>query len=295
MKNTILVTFALLAIPAFAGNDKNYTYLALGDSVPFGMNILLVLPPFATQTPTPSEFVGYPETVAAAEHLLTSKKEVNASCPGESSGSFLDVNTIQRDYGCNFPHPLPGGGSIPAFRPTVGLKVAYQFPSQSQMEFAEAELASNKHIDKVTLSIGANDVFVCLSDPTCNLLSVLDPDPTTGSYAKNLNEILTRIRANYKGKLVLLMYYSPDPTQDVLAMAVNAVMKKVGSNPAFAPVQFADGFTAFKTASAFVGGDACKAGLLIPLPPGLPAPCDIHPSPLGRDLLAAIVEIALQQ
>jgi len=73
------------------------------------------------------------------------------------------------------------------------------------------------------------------------------------------------------------------------------VMKKVGSNPAFAPVQFADGFTAFKTASAFVGGDACKAGLLIPLPPGFPTPCDIHPSPLGRDLLAAIVEIALQQ
>jgi lysophospholipase L1-like esterase len=287
MKKTIFtaqMAFVLLATPAFAGNDKNFTYLALGDSIPFGMNILLVLSP---PTPTPSEFVGYPETVAAAEHLLISKKLANASCPGESSGSFLDVNTIQRDYGCNFPHPLPGGGSIPPFKQLVGLKVDY---TGAQMDYAVAELASNKHIDMVTLSIGANDVFVCLSDPTCSLQSVLDP--VNGTYKNNLTTILTNIRKYYTGKLVLLKYYSPDPSLDTLAMAVNAVMTQVGS--AF-DVRFADGFTAFKTASAMFGGDACQAGLLIRLPPGFPTPCDIHPSPAGRDLLAAIVEIALQQ
>jgi lysophospholipase L1-like esterase len=285
MKKTILVAFALVAIPAFAGNDKNYTYLALGDSIPFGMNILL-MPPFSTQLPTPSEFIGYPETVAAAEHLLNSKKLVNASCPGESSGSFLNVTSP--DFGCNSNHPNPPGTNplfLLPFKTTVGLKADY---TGAQMDFAVAELRSNKHIDMVTLSIGANDVFVCLNDPTCSLPSVLNPDPAVGSYAKNLQTILKGIRANYSGKLVLLMYYSPDPGLDTLAVAVNTAMQAVGSG---FNVTFADGFAAFK----MFGNDACQAGLLIRLPPGSPAPCDIHPSPLGRNVLATIVEIALHQ
>src|SRR5215471_21762585 len=90
-----------LIAPAFAANETNYTYLALGDSVPFGLNITL-LPPFSQKLPTPAEFVGYPEPVAASEHLLQSKQEVNASCPGETSGSFL--NASMPDNGCNSPH-----------------------------------------------------------------------------------------------------------------------------------------------------------------------------------------------
>lgn len=85
--------FALLSVlitPVFAGNDTNYNYLALGDSVPFGLNPVL-LPPYSQVTPSPSQFVGYPESLAAIEHLLQSKKEVNASCPGETSASFLNV------------------------------------------------------------------------------------------------------------------------------------------------------------------------------------------------------------
>ncbi len=79
------LAFALLAVPAFAGNESNYDYLALGDSVPFGFNLsLLHLEPIPA-----SNFTGYPEIVAQVEHWDKSKKEVNASCPGETSGSFL--------------------------------------------------------------------------------------------------------------------------------------------------------------------------------------------------------------
>ena len=106
----------LLSTPGIAGNDKNYTYLALGDSVPFGMNITL-LPPYSQQTPTPAQFVGYPEAVAAATRLLESKKEANASCPGETSGSFL--NTSVPDYGCNSPHYQAVGPAIPPFKTTI--------------------------------------------------------------------------------------------------------------------------------------------------------------------------------
>src|SRR5690349_7132969 len=87
----------LLTGTVSAANLKNYTYLALGDSVAFGLDVTLLLP---NQPPPPaSVFVGYPEVVAADEHLLTSKKEVNAACPGETSGSFMTAGAP--DLGCH--------------------------------------------------------------------------------------------------------------------------------------------------------------------------------------------------
>src|SRR5580765_7595271 len=100
---------------SFAGNDKNYTYLALGDSVAFGMDLRLLLGP---TLPSPSQFIGYPEALAAVEHLSQSKKEVNAACPGETSDSFIHgISGSEIDGGCNGP-----GG----FRQTVGLHTDYQ-------------------------------------------------------------------------------------------------------------------------------------------------------------------------
>ena len=60
-------------------------------------------------------------------------------------------------------------------------------------------------------------------------------------------------------------------------------MEAVGSH--FGAI-FADGFTAFQIASTAFGGDACQAGLVIRLSP---TTCDIHPTALGRDILAGIV------
>jgi hypothetical protein len=72
------------------------------------------------------------------------------------------------------------------------------------------------------------------------------------------------------------------------------VAAQLSSTPGFAPITIADGFGAFQTASAPFGNDACQAGLLIRLPasPYDLSPCDIHPSLLGRDLLAGLVELA---
>lgn len=283
------LTMILVCTPGFAGNDKNFTYLALGDSVPFGMDITRV-PPYSQQIPTAAQFVGYPETVASVRHLLESSKEVNASCPGETSGSFL--NTSALDNGCNGPHYQPGGPTLPPFKTTIGLHTPYTI---AQMDFAEAQLASNKHINLVTLSIGANDVLlalpalqVCKDDACVNAVMT----PVLQAYASNLTQILTRIRAKYQGTLVVMTYYSPVPELDGITMLVNSAMVKVASNFG---VSIADGFWAFRLASALYGGNACQAGLLIKLPassPPPPTPCDVHPSPTGRDLLAATVIVA---
>jgi len=52
----------------------------------------------------------------------------------------------------------------------------------------------------------------------------------------------------------------------------------------------ASGFGAFQGPALAAGGSSCAAGLLIVLAPGV---CDVHPTPLGRDLLAGAVVHAL--
>jgi lysophospholipase L1-like esterase len=225
-------------------------------------------------------FVGYPESIASEEHLLTSKKEVNASCPGETSDSF--VNPGARDFGCHSAGPQ----GQPPFKAFVGLHADYPV---TQLQFAVDQLTANKHIELVTLGIGSNDVFLLQRDCQSN------PNPVacfnTGfpllleNYANNLIKILTAIRsqAGYTGRLVLLGYYSPSAELIPVAIALNTVTAVIGAR--FGTI-YADGFTAFQLAAIDFGGNVCNAGLLIHLDA---TTCDIHPSPKGRDLLAATV------
>lgn len=297
--STALPLFVLTTMSALAANDAAYTYLALGDSVAFGLNEAL-LPPFTSDLPTPSEFIGYPDPLTALQNLLNPKKEleINASCPGETSGSFL--NTSVPDNGCNSQHVQPPFPTIPPFKTSIGLHTAY---TGAQMDFADSQFRTNKRINLVTLSIGANDILLvlpalaqCGTDTNCaqNVL-----DPVLQTYAVNLTQILNRIRADYQGRLVLLTYYSPAPALDGVAIALNGVMTQVAQTLSaqrnFSPITIADGFTAFRLASAPFNNDACQAGLLIRFPPSpyTVTPCDIHPSERGRDLLAATIEATL--
>ena len=274
---------AVLATPMLAGNLTDYTYLALGDSIAFGFNPTLFSP--TLPTPTPSEFVGYPEIVAQVENPLQSQKEVNAACPGETSASFWISGAL--DNGCNDPGP----NGQPPFRTTVGLHTNY---TGTQLAFAESQLAGNKHINLVTLGIGGNDLLLleqqCTAAPVPSFAGCVQQylPGVLQSYAANLTVILKGLRANYGGLLIVVNNYSPsaDPLFISAVQALDKVMTQVGANFG---VKFADAFTAFQIASALYGGDPCAAGLLIRL---TPTTCDVHPSPVGRDLLAATVILA---
>ena len=288
---TTTLALAMLAAPLFGANDKDVTYLALGDSIAFGFDPTL-FPPYKppVPVPTPDKFIGYPDRVAESLHLLQSKKEVNAACPGETSGSFLDVHAP--DNGCN---------GTQGFKKNVGLHTNYSDYTESQKDFATSELASNKHINLVTLSIGGNDLLLlqqrCASTATtadafayCVTTDLKSPTGTLAIYEGHLATILGEIRANYQGTLILMTSYAPsaDPLFVQAIAALNQVMVAVGTHFG---VKFADGFTAFQIASAPFQGDPCKAGLLIRLSPPLTSPltCDVHPSPIGRDVLAFTV------
>jgi lysophospholipase L1-like esterase len=280
MKSRAMVTVVsiLLTGTVHAANEDNATYLALGDSVAFGLNPLL-LPP-NHPLPQPSAFVGYPEIVALEDAPFGATTEINAACPGETSSSFITLPTQQTpDLGCHSPGPQ----GQPPFKTWIGLHTNYP---GTQLSFAVSELSSNKHIDLVTLGIGSNDVLLliqrCQNDTGCvmaGLKGVLD------TYGANLTQILTAIRkqAGYSGKLVLVGFYSPNASLIPLAVALNSVTLAIG--PKFGAF-YADGFTAFQIAATPFGGDVCKAGLLIRLDA---TTCDIHPSPLGRDILAVTV------
>lgn len=246
-------------------------YLALGDSLPFGFNPLLV-PPYSTVPPVAADFVGYPELAAPPLKLALT----NASCPGQTSAGFISLTAL--DNGCN----AAKAAGLP-------LHTAY---TGTQLDFAVSFLRSNPHTRLVTLSLGANDLFLC-GHPTAT--GCASQDEFAGAlalYEKNLTKILKKIRKVYDGKLVAVTYYSVnynDPQITSSIAALNDVETRVirdfhGTT--------ADGFAAFAAvAAAGFGGNTCAAGLLIKYPDDT---CDFHPSPAGAKVLADTLVAAVR-
>lgn len=279
--NSCIVALSLCAAPALPQASLD-PYLALGDSIPFGMDVTLLVP--GRPLPTPNQFVGYPEIMR--DLSLRIRNLTNASCPGETSGSFLDI--AAPDNGCNHPHLQPGQtpAELPPFKTTIGLRAAY---TGSQMQFAVSQLLSNRNTKLVTLSIGGNDLLLlqlrCAAEanPAACLQTRLATE-VLPAYAINLGRILAaiRIQGRYSGKLVLLKYFTPaaDVQSTLAVAALNTVMEQVGAQFG---AKTADGFKAFQLASLPFQGDPCKAGLLTRLSATV---CDVHPSAYGQRILA---------
>jgi lysophospholipase L1-like esterase len=261
------------AVPASAVSQSNHNpnnYLALGDSVPFGLNPLLVRPGV-----DPDVFVGFPEL--ASDLFRPRKKLFNASCPGETSTSL--ITGTRPDNGCQ------------NYRQFIGvLHVAY---SGSQLDYAKSYVAANPRTGLVTMMIGANDLF--LLQDTCatsqNPNCVTDGLPgVLATLSSNLATIYSTLKqAGFQGDLVAVTYYSlnyADPFGTAVATALDNTL--AGVTKVFGG-KVADGFGEFQAAAAAFGGDSCAAGLLIHLTPRV---CDVHPSPAGAALLADAVRNA---
>src|ERR1700694_126561 len=259
------VALSLLgAVPASAVGGEG-GYLALGDSVPFGFSPLL-------DPRNSANFVGYPEIVAQRLGI----EHVNATCPGEATGGFLSLqgtDNVCRPYRANFP-----------------LHVSYK---TSQMAFALKYLRSNRDPRLVTLTLGANDAFRFQKDCKKGPLVGTCPLGQRGVAAvmqANLTVILALIRATgYSGLIVAVTYYSLDYRDTSGAEYLNAPM--VAAAAALGPLRalVADGLEAWRATAVAAGGSSCAAGLLIATPKDPTSACDVHPTPLGRDLLAGAV------
>lgn len=258
------------AVPAAAASQSNHNpnnYLALGDSVPFGFNPLLTQPGV-----NPKVFVGYPQL--ASDLFRPRKKVFNASCPGETSTSLITGG--RPDNGCQ------------DYREFIGpLHVAY---SGSQLDYAKSYVAANPQTGLVTITIGANDLFLlldrCNSDPSCVIAGF---HGLLTTLASNLTTIYSTLRqAGFQGEFVAVTYYSLNYLSDPLGTAViSALDNTLGEVTQAFGGKVADGFGAFQAAAAGFGGDSCAAGLLIHL---TPSTCDVHPSPDGAALLASALQ-----
>jgi lysophospholipase L1-like esterase len=241
---------------ASLGKPKQHaTYLALGDSIAFGFD------PTVNAPKNENAYAGYPELLAE----LAGLRHVNAACPGETSGSFLDATAP--DNGCR------------DFRATARLHAKYD---GTQLAFALGYLAENP-VEIVTIALGANDLLLllqqCGGDLPCAAQAA---PPVIGQAAANFAAALAAIRgAGYTGRILVPLYYPPLPGP-IVAQAVaglNGALVQVGT--AFG-AEFVDAAAAFAAA----GPDACAAGLLIPLADGT---CDKHPSAAGDAVIAGLL------
>ncbi len=244
-----------------AGQPAPPTYLALGDSLAFGFDPHV-------DTRMTDQFAGYPEVLAPRRDLLVT----NASCPGEASGGFIS--------------PTGADNNCRENKAAYPLHVAYH---GAQLEFALAWLADHPETELVTIDLGGNDVSrlndVCAGDVGCLLEGF---GPMLLDYADNLDTIFAALRDVYDGPLVALTIYNPKPDDATYQLGLERINGALAARALEHHALIADGLAAYATAAG--GGDPCAAGLLIPMPDGT---CDVHPSPLGDQVLADAIEAAL--
>ena len=264
--------FVLAGVPASASSE-GHPYLALGDSVAFGFS------PWADPS-SAGNFTGYPEIVAQRLNI----EDVNAACSGEATGSFISLtglDNVCRDYRAAFP-----------------LHVSY---TGTQLAFAVNFLKENPRTRLVTFGLDANDFFRISSGKAGH------PWPPSGCYTpnlglyfatcavQNLHTIFAALRGTgYNGLIVVLTYYSLNYSNPLSVFVTRDLLNKamITASAGF-DVRVASGYDAFAAAAASSGGDSCAAGLLLPaFPPGSTG-CDVHPTPVGRDLLAGAVVKAI--
>ncbi|MEV7092461.1 SGNH/GDSL hydrolase family protein [Amycolatopsis sp. NPDC051045] len=266
----VLALTSLTTAPAEAAGQHG-RYLALGDSVAFGYRPGAVTP--RSDYLNAANFRGYAEKYASLRGL----RLANASCPGETTASMLTAGA--QSNGCENSLGSPVG-----YRTSFPLHVRY---SGTQLDYAVAYLRAHPDTRLVSLTVGANDLFLCQNTT---------PDHCTSSFPaalqqleRNLAGVLGALRAQYRGPLVLVSYYSldyRDPVQVSQVKALDSVLGRVARRYHGA---IADGFTAFRWASLRSGGDPCAAGLLIALPGG---GCDVHPTAAGHRVLATALAVA---
>src|ERR1700722_3691911 len=165
--------------------------LVLGDSVAFGYIASVGFEYFYTDA---ENFIGFANDLGHRLDLGV----VNASCPGETTGSFLSATAP--DNGCR------------AYRGLFPLHVDYK---STQLEFAAAYLKHYREVRLVTITLGSNDGFLleqsCASNPTPALVTACieaGAPAFLAAVAGNMQKILADLRATgYAGKIVVTNYY----------------------------------------------------------------------------------------
>jgi lysophospholipase L1-like esterase len=239
LRRALVALAAVAAVVLLAGCDGSAgaaqpkppaTYLALGDSVPFGFRA-------GADYSKAANFVGYPELVGRKLGLTV----VNATCPGETTASFMDEKA--QSNGCeNSPQSAFG------YRTGFPLHVLYDNVNQSQLDFAVHELKRTKRVSLVTVQVGANDAFICQHS-------------TSDGCRSEIGTVAQTVRTNLG--IVVVTYYATDYAAPEAA-AVQTLDRAMAAAARAHGASVASGFDAFRPVAEKSGGDSTAAGLVLP-------------------------------
>lgn len=241
------------------------TYLALGDSVPFG---------YIARYPGGYEdedvFRGYPELIGQDRALTV----VNAACPGETAASLIDGGAPSN--GCT---NVRGQGQ--GFRALYPLHVDYD---GSQLDHAVRVLRTTDDVELVTLQVGVNDTFLCRDAGACGDAAGLAA--LAERVRVDVDTILAALRdTGYAGRIVVVTYSSPDYADPLASYGTEVLNAGIAAAAEAHGADVASGYDAFRPLAEAEGGSSVAAGLL--------HRDAVHPTDEGHRVLADEVQHVL--
>lgn len=276
---------ALAHTPRTTSSAATGTYLALGDSVPFGYYRIAQGTTEFLRYLDPTNFVGYPHYVAAATGLSL----INASCPGETTDSFIYGFAAQSN-GCENSLDTNGNYSPLGYRVAFPLHDPYgRATLLPQLQYALTVLKTS-NVRLITIQLGANDGFLCQENnsTTDRCASPAEIGAVAQHVRANLDYIIKALRTegHYTGRIVVVDYYALDYSDAQGALGTGILNGGIDATAIANHASIASGFLAFLFPSLRYGGNTINAGLV--------RPGDVHPTDTGQRILARAVEAALR-
>ena len=244
----------LAAAPASASTSKpkfdppKSFYLALGDSLAFGYQLIKFNDNLPTENPAAFN-TGYVDDFSTMlQSVNPGIQTMNFACPDESTVSFINGQCPYTAFG-------------------FALHSSY---SGSQLDAALGFLHAHPgEVSPITIDLGVNDLNIC-SDPTCVVAQI-------HVVAVNMASILSALRnAAPSAEIIVMQYYNPygDPIRNSVAQALNAAL---ASDATAIRGWLADAFTPFNGAPV---APLCVLTLICTSPP------DVHASDTGYLVIA---------
>ncbi len=238
-------------------------YLALGDSFAFGYHLAQYNQEIANHTYSASSFNdGYDtDFYNYLKGKLSGINEVNYSCPGETSGSFVNG-------GCAFHSST---SSLHSSYPTnqVQLQAAVNYLQQNPSSVVTIDIGVNDAINLSNTCQAQSNPASCYSQRTQNVLN---------TEKQNYDTILNALQKAAPSARIILIK-SPDPvyydSSDALVSGINQIVDNEASSR---------GLREANTYSIFNSSNVCS------LTNFCASPSDFHPNASGYSAMASAIE-----
>ncbi len=263
-----VVALGVFTLSATLNAQTPYTYLAIGDSVGFGITN------GASYTQPSNGDRGYVSLYAdylATQNAGLRPTVVNASIYGEDSMSYSNLSNQARSLNTNYPSPPVLATQSELFQSTI----------------TSAALAGAP-VQRVTVSLGANDLLSVVQLPGFAGLPEFVQAGLVFQALSNTQTNLGIIYANLRAALptaeiIAVGYYDPfailpgNPNPAFTAGAVNSLNQIIQTAAASVGARYVE------TASAFLGQEATLTNMLLDQTTALP---NVHPTAAGYQVIA---------